>query len=122
MRKYYVYMLQCSDGSYYTGVTNDCQRRLAEHSEGLSDTSYTFSRLPVELVYVAEFQYVLDAIAWEKRIKRWGRKKKEALIAGATEKLHDLSFNHMQRTIASMRRNYHSKSCHLSVIPRTHEE
>src|SRR3989344_6212377 len=91
MRKYYVYMLQCSDGSYYTGVTNDCQRRLAEHSEGLSDTSYTFSRLPVELVYVAEFQYILDAIAWEKRIKRWSRNKKRALIQQDQEALEHFS-------------------------------
>lgn len=50
MRIYYVYILKCSDGSYYTGVTNCLERRFAEHVDGRNVTCYTFSRRPVELV------------------------------------------------------------------------
>ena len=88
---YHVYILQCSDGSYYTGITNNYRRRFQEHNEGLHPESYTYSRRPVELVYVATFQYVYDAIAWEKQVKGWGRKKKKALIASEYEKLPELA-------------------------------
>ena len=87
MREYYVYILRCADSSYYTGVTNDYERRLAEHQAGTHDTSYTADRLPVELVYVENFQYILDAIEREKQIKGWTRKKKESLISGKPELL-----------------------------------
>lgn len=87
MREYYVYMLRCYDGSYYVGVTNNIELRLGQHQEGRDPKCYTFRRRPVELVYNAQFQDVRDAIAWEKHIKRWSRKKKEALIRGEYEKL-----------------------------------
>ena len=75
---YFVYMLLCSDTSYYVGVTNDMQRRLAEHQNGGSkETSYTNSRRPIELVYLEHFEYINDAIAREKQIKNWGRKSKQ---------------------------------------------
>jgi putative endonuclease len=93
MRKndYYVYMLLCSDGSYYTGVTNDYERRFAEHRDGIVSGCYTFKRRPLKLVYVSHFHNVLEAIAWEKRVKRWRREKKEALIKREWEKLPELS-------------------------------
>jgi hypothetical protein len=53
-----------------------------EHNEGIDTKAYTFARRPVRLVYVAEFSEVMQAIVWEKTIKRWRRKKKGALIAG----------------------------------------
>ena len=73
-------MVRCSDGSFYVGVTNDADRRIAEHNLGVDPDCYTFIRRPVELVYSAEFHWVDEAIAWEKRLKGWSRAKKLALI------------------------------------------
>ena len=87
----YVYILKCADDSYYVGVTNDVELRLAQHNSGRSETSYTNSRLPVELVYVEEYQDYNLAIAREKQIKRWTRIKKEALIAENWDKLRELA-------------------------------
>lgn len=82
-----VYILRCSDGTFYTGVTNNLKIRFSQHQEGLHETSYTFSRRPLELVYYLGFQNALEAIAYEKKLKRWGAKKKEALINGDFEAL-----------------------------------
>lgn len=87
----YVYILKCSDGSYYTGITNDSERRFHEHQQGENPTCYTFSRRPVELVYLEQFQYYHQAIAWEKQIKGWTRAKKKALIQNNWQKLKELS-------------------------------
>lgn len=91
MKTYYVYILLCSDNSYYTGITNNIDKRLVEHNNSLDKKSYTFSRRPVKVVYKESFQDPNDAIVWEKRIKGWSRKKKEALINGDFEKLKFLS-------------------------------
>ena len=91
MKSYFVYILRCVDGSYYTGVTNDYERRFAEHQDGNDMSCYTFRRRPVVLVYLSEFREIDQAISWEKQLKGWSRKKKEALINEQTEKLHDLS-------------------------------
>lgn len=76
----YVYILKCSDGTYYTGVTNHPERRIEEHNSRINKNSYTASRLPVKMVYCEMFTDFNLAIIWEKRIKNWNRKKKEALI------------------------------------------
>jgi putative endonuclease len=87
-RKYlYVYILKCADGLYYTGVTNNPYRRLNEHNSGRSETAFTFSRRPVEMLFCKQFDDFLLAIAWEKRIKKWSQKKKEALINGDFDQL-----------------------------------
>ncbi|MCK7518910.1 MAG: GIY-YIG nuclease family protein [Ignavibacteriales bacterium] len=65
MKNYYVYILECSDKSYYTGVTNNLEKRLAEHQSGIH-TGYTLTRLPVKLVYSANFSDINDAIRFEK--------------------------------------------------------
>jgi putative endonuclease len=78
----YVYILKCSDNTYYTGITNNPERRIEEHNSGINKTSYTFTRTPVEMVYSERFTNFDLAIKWEKRIKDWNRKKKEALING----------------------------------------
>ncbi|MBI5939868.1 MAG: GIY-YIG nuclease family protein [Caulobacterales bacterium] len=78
----WVYILECADGSYYTGCTTHIEQRIGQHKAGVIP-GYTSTRLPVECVYVAEFQHLYEAIAWERTIKRWSRAKKEALIAGA---------------------------------------
>lgn len=77
---YYVYIVQCSDGFYYTGVTNDLERRLLEHNTGYNESCFTFKRRPVVLKYEEHFNDINAAIAWEKQIKGWSRKKKEALF------------------------------------------
>jgi putative endonuclease len=91
IENYFVYILRCSDNSYYTGVTNNYEKRFAEHQNGVDPSCYTSSRRPLELAYVAPFHEITDAIAWEKKVKGWSRKKKEALIAREYEKLPDLS-------------------------------
>ena len=91
MKEYYIYILICSDNSYYTGITNNIDKRLIEHNNNLDKRSYTFSRRPVKIVYQETFQNPNDAIKWEKRIKGWSRKKKEALISGSFEELKKLS-------------------------------
>lgn len=62
---YYVYMLRCSDGSYYTGITNSVERRLWQHQQGINPACYTFSRRPVELVHSAWFTDAFEAIHWD---------------------------------------------------------
>ena len=91
LKTYSVYILKCNDGSYYTGVTNDLERRVAEHKEGLDAKSYTFKRRPVTLVFQYEFQNSGDAIEIEKQIKKWSVKKKQALINGNFDLLPALS-------------------------------
>ena len=88
---YSVYILKCSDKTYYTGITSDLDKRLLEHQSGKHFGSYTFDRRPVELVYYAEFTDVNRAIALEKQIKKWSHAKKEALIYGEYEKLPNLA-------------------------------
>jgi putative endonuclease len=76
VRTYYVYMLRCFDGTFYVGVTNDITRRFGEHCSGYDPKSYTHTRRPLRLVYADEFQWVDEAIAFEKRLKGWSHKKK----------------------------------------------
>ncbi|HEV8019790.1 MAG TPA: GIY-YIG nuclease family protein [Candidatus Lustribacter sp.] len=78
MKSYYVYMLRCFDGSLYTGVTNDVEKRFGQHCDGLNPKSYTCSRRPLKLVYVGEFSEINEAIAFEKKLKSWTHNKKRA--------------------------------------------
>jgi putative endonuclease len=82
MRTYYVYMLRCIDGTFYVGVTNDIERRYAEHCSGSHENSYTHSRRPLRLAYVGEFDRPEDAIAFEKRLKSWSHNKKRDFAEG----------------------------------------
>lgn len=87
----YVYILRCDDGRYYVGVTNDLERRLLEHQNGINSNCFTFKRRPVELVFYEVFQSPSEAIAFEKKLKGWSKAKKSALIEQNWEKLHVLS-------------------------------
>jgi len=91
----YLYILLCSNGQYYTGSTNDLERRLAQHKNG-EGANFTKKHLPVELVYLEEFQRIDEAFYREKQVQGWSRKKKEALIAGDQNKLPELSRNYTQ--------------------------
>ena len=76
---FHVYILRCSDGSYYTGHTDNLEKRLSEHRMSKYD-GYTSTRLPIELVFHQGFNSRYEAMAAEKKLKTWNRKKKEALI------------------------------------------
>ncbi len=93
--KGYTYILLCNDGSYYTGSTNDLERRLKEHFTG-EGSNHTKKHPPIRLLYYEEFDRIDDAFKREKQIQGWSRKKKEALINGKTEDLPLLSRNHSQ--------------------------
>ena len=87
----HVYILRCSDGSYYVGSTRtSLEERLAQHDAG-SFGGYTARRRPVELVFEQDFDRITDAIAAERQLKGWTRAKKEALIRGDMETLHRLA-------------------------------
>ena len=88
---YYTYIVQCSDESYYTGITNDLERRILEHNNGEDSKSYTYNRRPVVLRYYEHSTDVNQAIAREKQLKGWTRKKKEALFEQDFELLAELS-------------------------------
>ena len=90
-RHYWTYIVECSDGSFYTGVTNDPHRRAREHNTLHEPSSYTHGRTPVTLRWCEAFGDVHDAIAAEKRIKGWSRAKKQALIARDFQALRRLS-------------------------------
>jgi putative endonuclease len=90
MKDYFVYIVRCTDNSYYTGMTSNLENRVLEHNAGKYD-GYTSKRLPVDLVYSNRFSDVNEAIRAEKQIKGWSRAKKEALINGDFEKLKELS-------------------------------
>jgi len=86
----FVYILLCSDGSYYVGSTRNLEHRVWQHSTGQGST-YTSTRLPIQLVFAQEYDNVGDAYAREKQIQGWSRKKREALIAGEFNELPRLS-------------------------------
>ena len=79
---YYVYILKCSDDSYYTGITNNLDKRIKEHKFGKYRDCYTYKRRPLEVNFYETFNDVLQAIYFEKKIKKWTHAKKEALING----------------------------------------
>lgn len=88
--KGWMYILECSDGSYYTGSTNNLELRMSQHQSG-EGANHTKKRLPVKLIYLEQFHRVDEAFYREKQIQGWSRKKKEALIKGMPEKLHELA-------------------------------
>ncbi|MBL7471430.1 GIY-YIG nuclease family protein [Robertkochia sediminum] len=91
MRISYVYILECADGSYYTGVTTDLDQRMQQHNNGTFKGSYTHSRRPVILRFYCDFTNIEQAFEYEKMIKRWSRAKKECLINEEYDKLPELA-------------------------------
>ena len=88
---YSVYILECSDGSYYIGVTNDLERRLWEHDTGFDIACYTYSARPVKLKYYETTNDIKQAILREKQLKGCSRKKKQALFKEDWDELKRLS-------------------------------
>jgi putative endonuclease len=77
---FWVYILKCADNSYYTGHTDNLEKRLAQHHNKFHPTCYTATRLPLQLLFSQTFSTREEALASEKQIKGWSRKKKNALI------------------------------------------
>ena len=96
-----VYILRCSDDSFYVGSTWELERRVSEHNLGLG-AAYTRRRRPVELVWNGDFERIDEAYAMEKRIQGWSRAKRQALIDGRTDLLPELS----SRSWASLRQRH----------------
>jgi len=85
----WLYILRCSDGSYYVGTTRgSLESRVAQHNAGTFQ-GYTASRRPVELIFSQWFDQITDAIENERKLKKWSRAKKEAFIRGDLESLEE---------------------------------
>ena len=87
---FHLYILRCSDGSLYTGHTDNLEARLASHQHG-EISGYTSKRRPLELVFSHQFATRDEAFQAERQVKGWSRRKKEALIARDWELLRDLA-------------------------------
>ena len=90
---YYIYILHCADGSYYTGSTADLSLRLTEHQEGSNPRAYTYKRRPVKLAWATEVETKREARLLEHQIKGWSRNKKEALIRNDFDAIHNIVRN-----------------------------
>ncbi len=91
IKSIFVYIVECSDASYYTGITNNVELRVWQHNQGIDVTAYTYTRRPVVLRYFQEFTNPDEAIAFEKQVKGWSRRKKTALIMKDIERLKELA-------------------------------
>lgn len=99
MQDFYVYILLCNDGSFYTGHTDNIEMRMSQHEQGLYPRCYTASRLPVRLVFVQETSSRAEALEAEMEIKGWTRKKKQALIDNDFEAINALTISGVRRKL-----------------------
>ena len=93
-----MYILLYSDGSYYTGSTNQLELRLTQHQNG-EGANHTAKHLPVVLIYAVVFTRIDEAFNRERQIQGWGRKKKEALIKGRLDDLTELGYCYTRRQL-----------------------
>lgn len=82
MKPFWVYILKCADGSYYTGHTDNLDLRIAQHHKGEFSSCYTYKRRPLEVCFKQSFTTREEALTSERQIKGWSRAKKEALMQG----------------------------------------
>ena len=105
---YIVYILEFSDNSYYTGSTNDINKRLWQHEQGIESSAYTYSRRPVKLVWTSEeVEHYYDALRWERQIKGWSRAKKKELIRGEFRAIHEIVKTERKRREQNKRKSPH---------------
>jgi putative endonuclease len=102
--QFWVYLLRCSDGSYYAGHTENLEARLWQHEQGIR-CDWTSRRRPVELVWCEAAPTRYEALVFEKRIKGWTRAKKEALIAGDWDRVSWLARTPHERPSTSLKTN-----------------
>lgn len=86
MKEFFVYILKCSDGSYYVGHTDNLEKRLSEYNNNCT-SGYVSRRLPITLVFHEGFGTRYEALSAEMKLKGWSRKKKKALIEGGWENM-----------------------------------
>ena len=91
----WMYILECVDGTYYTGSTNNLERRLWEHNNFIG-ANYTKKKHPAKLVYSEEYPRIDEAFYREKQIQGWSHSKKKALIEKNNDILPSLSKNYSQ--------------------------
>jgi putative endonuclease len=91
---FWVYILRCVDGSYYTGHTDNLESRLGQHTSGAIAGCYTFGRRPLTLAFSQEFATREEALGAEQQIKGWGRRKKEAMMRGDWNEVSRLAHEH----------------------------
>jgi putative endonuclease len=89
----WVYILKCADGACYVGSHRgpDLGVRVSAYNEGLNPRAFTYRRRPVTLAWAGDFQFITDAIAFERQLKGWSRAKKEAVIRGDWDALPALA-------------------------------
>ena len=97
MKNFYLYILKCFDGSYYTGYTENLNQRLSQHDLGKAD-AYTVQRRPVELVAMQIFKTRIEAFRAERKIKNWSRAKKTAFIKSDWNTLSKLAKKNFDTT------------------------
>ena len=114
---FYVYMLECSDKSIYTGHTDNLEARLAGHHDGRF-RGYTYKRRPLRLIFRDTFPTREEAFAVEREIKGWSREKKWALARGDWEALKELSVRRTPRAWLAERED----SAHPSSKPQDERE
>jgi putative endonuclease len=87
---YAIYILLCVDAAYYTGLAKDLEHRVWEHQTGVYSDAYTFTRRPVKLVWSEVVETYPEGFQWEHQIKGWSHAKKEALIRGDIQAIHEI--------------------------------
>ena len=97
---FWAYVVRCADGSYYTGHTDDIERRIPQHNSG-EIAGYTQKRRPVELMWCQDFATRLEALEAERQVKGWSRAKKEALFRADWQRIRELASRTMLRDEAS---------------------
>ncbi|MGH2568921.1 MAG: GIY-YIG nuclease family protein [Bacteroidota bacterium] len=108
MKPGWVYILECADDSYYTGSTSQLETRLGQHQQGIYD-GYTARRRPVKLRWSHLLPDIRQAIELERQIKGWSRKKKEAVMNGDIDLLHELAQSKEMRERRKRRENKTSR-------------
>ena len=102
--KGYVYILECSNGKFYTGSTKYLERRIAQHQEG-TGANFTKKHLPVKLVYYEEYDNIAGAFYREKQIQGWSRRKKLALIENRHHELPQISKSTLRQAQGTEKQN-----------------
>ena len=101
---FWCYILRCSDSSYYTGHTDDLERRLGEHAIG-GYCQYTSKRRPVTLLWTSDFPTRHEALNCELKVKKWSRAKKEALARSDWQALSFYALPPAERASTSLDAN-----------------
>ena len=102
---YAIYILKCSDGTYYTGLTKELDGRVLEYQMGVNSESYTYGRRPIKLVWSIVTESYQEAFQWEHQIKGWSRVKKEALIRGDIDGIHEIVKGERKRREETKKKN-----------------